>query len=405
MLFPLIARHAERAEREEGRFAAWWAALHRFRKDWKNGRRPSPRELADYLRDVSADLRGEALQDLIGEHLRCSWREGRGPKLEEYPLGGTAPPDLVEDEFLARHQPPHGDMPSPEEYRRRFPEAVQALEARRVDHYVKLRRIGVGAMGEVWEACEVPAGRRVALKAARPGLSAEERRRFQGEPALLAELDHPGIVRLLGVPPHGRYFVTQFVEGRTLAERIREFHRAPEPLLWRRLVESFLTVCEAVAHAHGRGIIHCDLKPGNVLVGEHGETVIVDWGLAKRMDAPADGVAAGTPESMAPEQAEGRADKRSDVFGLGAILHEILTGRPPRVWHTRPADWPKRVREGVESPRGPRGLAAICRKAMARNPEDRYGGAREMAEEARRVLSERGALGSGFWRRLFSPRA
>jgi serine/threonine-protein kinase len=163
------------------------------------------------------------------------------------------------------------------------------------------------------------------------------------------------------------------------------------------LLEAFASTCEAVAHAHAGRVLHLDLKPGNVLLdAEGGHAVVIDWGACRCAGGERTaGPLAGTPDYMAPEQADGSGDERSDVFGLGAILHELLTGRPPRSWPggSRPPHWREIVREvRVSAPRsrGPsyaRDLVAICRKALAHDPRDRYPGAADLAQDVRRHLS------------------
>lgn len=426
MLISLVARPARVGERDTERYVGWSAALRRFRDDWDAGKRPGADRLADYLSTVEDDDRPEALQDLIAEHLRRSWESGPGPELEEYgtalrdvcpALGSssTVPADLVEDEFLARHVPPHGDAPSLSDYESRFPSRPDILVLLRSrclhgNRYVLHRRIGTGAMGVVWEAFDCRVGRLVAVKTPRP----EARRdpevlsRFCAEARLTAGLDHPGIVGVHDIHLEGEdapFYVMRLVRGRTFGERIREYHRpAVEPApgqkrtLWRELVRSFVGVCDAVAHAHACGILHRDLKPGNILVGASGETVILDWGLAGNGEGAggASEVIAGTPDYMPPEQAEGRAEVRSDVFGLGAVLYEVLTARAPHDWgagRPRPRGWREDVKQARITPprrinrRAPRALEAVCLKALSREVCARYPSADALARDVREYLA------------------
>jgi hypothetical protein len=429
VILTLIARQAECAEREACRYEAWSAAIARLRADWEDGRRCAPYELSAYLAAVPEQDRSAVLQDLVAEHLRCAWKRAAGPLLEAYLAAfarqfeafdstSSVPADLIEDEFLARHQPPHGDSPSMEEYATRFPLRADALQliARRClarGRYVILRRTGLGAMGEVWEACDRRQQRLVAIKTPRAEFRQDSalRRRFEEEGRLTAGFEHPGIASVHDqflAPDGAPHLVLQLIRGRSLAESVRDWHRAPErdALLRQRLVQTFASVCDSVAYAHGQGVLHRDLKPGNVALGGFGEAVILDWGLAVRIPPGTAGPGAamgrgfgdedvaGTPDYMSPEQADGRASVQSDVFGLGAILYEILTGRAPYDWGAqRPADWQQIVRRAVfPRPRRvvrgiPRALESICLTAMARDPAKRHPGAAALSLDVRRYIA------------------
>ena len=286
-----------------------------------------------------------------------------------------------------------------------------------------------GGLGQVSLARDEKLKRRVALKEIRPDKRAnpEIRRRFLAEAEITGQLEHPGIVPIYdldeGNDGEVRYAM-RFVEGRTLGDAVREYYQDPSPLAFRGLLQRFVNVCETIAYAHSQGVIHRDLKPANVLLGDYGETLVVDWGLAKRLadspakstpvtipsiattsaldettdyvETPADdnsltlaGQVLGTPAYMAPEQAKGDVAAigvPADVYGLGAILYEILTGRHPSQGrnpqeailaitqgkHERPSE----LRKGV-----PRALEAICLKAMAPQRRDRYGGALDLARD------------------------
>ncbi len=219
--------------------------------------------------------------------------------------------------------------------------------------------------------------REVALKEIQERYASEEqpRLRFLLEAEITGGLEHPGIVPVygLGHHPDGRpFYAMRFVRGESLKEAVARFHGEPgrvsagsdsktrgadaTPLAFRRLLSRFLDVCNAIAYAHSRGVLHRDIKPGNILLGPYGETLVVDWGLAKVIgrDEPGTsdpsaeptlrppsasgtgdtlpGTALGTPAYMSPEQAEGRLDllgPASDVYSLGATLYVVLTGRAP----------------------------------------------------------------------------
>jgi tetratricopeptide (TPR) repeat protein len=228
-----------------------------------------------------------------------------------------------------------------------------ALPAR-LGRYQLLEEIGRGGMGSVLRGHDPELGRDLAVKVLLPDHQhdAAVRRRFTEEAQIGGQLQHPGIVPVhdLGRLEDGRPFIAmKLVQGRTLAELLRQRTDPHQDLP--RFEKVFEQVCQTVAYAHSRGVIHRDLKPSNVMVGAFGEVQVMDWGLAKRTQAPeartqnrersgsepragatAQGAVMGTPAYMAPEQARGeidRLDERCDVFGLGGILCEVLTGRPP----------------------------------------------------------------------------
>ena len=274
-----------------------------------------------------------------------------------------------------------------------------------------------GGIGRVWRAKDNRLKRDVAFKELRPDRVGKEatRARFFREAQITAELTHPGAVPVYDYVEEGerQYYTMPFVEGRTLSEVIRGHHEAVAAGESRtaglmRLLDHFKAVCNTISYAHDRRIVHRDLKGENVLVGEYGEVVVLDWGLAKRMDAPPDtvntmvgeeepedsdvktmeGEALGTPAYMAPEQASGRLadiDERTDVYGLAAILYDILTGRPPFTGPvaqvlvevcTKPPAPPRDV-----DPEVPEGLEAICLRGLSKKPGDRQPSAAALREE------------------------
>ena len=229
-------------------------------------------------------------------------------------------------------------------------------------------------------------------------------------------------------PEDGQPFYTmRFIRGRTLTDAIRAYHdqRAAgraDPLERVALLNAFVAICNAVAYAHSRGVIHRDLKGQNVVLGDFGEVVVLDWGFAKVLDRPGrprrgrgraarrscsprrrrpghtvPGQVLGTPAYMAPEQAEGRADRidrRTDVYGLGAILYELLTGRPPFAGADA-ADVLRQVAGGRAAAaaaglgRGAAALEAVCLRALARQPDGRYASAAELAREVAALAGRR----------------
>ncbi|MEO1496365.1 MAG: PAS domain S-box protein [Planctomycetota bacterium] len=282
---------------------------------------------------------------------------------------------------------------------------------------LRLRQVHTsGGTGRVWRAFDVPLQREIALKELLPqyARSPVHRDRFHREACVAAQLAHPGTI-----PVHeyreedGRcYYTMRFVSGRTLTDLIRAAHEAmrgggddPFARLF-ELLTHFVTICDTIAYAHSQGVIHRDLKGDNVLVGEFGEVTVIDWGLAKLftpLDAvplapPEEGDSAtlqgerlGTPAYMAPEQARGTIDEidtRTDVYGLAAILYEILTGRPPfqgdtvhQIMHRVESDPPTPPRE--LAPNTPKPLEAICLQGLEKRREDRQQTAAEVRDEVR----------------------
>jgi formylglycine-generating enzyme required for sulfatase activity/tRNA A-37 threonylcarbamoyl transferase component Bud32 len=282
------------------------------------------------------------------------------------------------------------------------------------DRFVDLGLLGTGGMGEVRRVRDVALNRVMAMKIVHARLLDNPRlvARFLEEAQVAAQLQHPGIppVHELGLLADGRWFFTmKEVVGRTLTELIRDVHDAgePDPIAQRRLIDAFARVCEALAYAHHRGVVHRDLKPDNILLGAFGEVLLVDWGLAKvrgrgddgpddvitdRSQQPANrtrtGTIAGTAPYMPPEQARGqieRVDARSDVYALGAVLYEVLAGRPPYIGRDSKgileqvrAGPPRPLIDAVPAPVAD-DLVLIVETAMAREPEKRPANAGEVA--------------------------
>jgi serine/threonine-protein kinase len=284
--------------------------------------------------------------------------------------------------------------------------------------YANIRLHQTGGLGQVWLARDTAVGREVALKTIRPdrAAGAGARARFLREARVTGQLEHPCIVPLYdlqgGAEP---FYVMRFVTGRALAEASADYHRRRSegragPLDLNTLLDAFVGVCRAVAFAHARDVLHRDLKGQNVVVGEYGEVFLLDWGLAKSVGAPDDrppdpaaddgepeltaaGSFVGTPAYLAPEVAAGgSATKASDVYGLGAILYALLSGRPPYAGSTPEilkkvaANDPEPV--STANPSAPPALVAVCHKAMARCPAGRYRSADELATEVRRWLAD-----------------
>ncbi|MEM7558892.1 MAG: serine/threonine-protein kinase [Planctomycetota bacterium] len=289
-----------------------------------------------------------------------------------------------------------------------------------------------GGLGRVFLARDTQLSRNVALKELKPrgGENGDCHARFMAEAEITGGLEHPGIVPVysLGQNKDGRpFYAMRFIQGQNLQKRIREFHatdwskhggKSAQSIEFRRLLDRFLDVCRAIHYSHKRGILHRDIKPANIMLGNYGETLVVDWGLAKWLgqrefktdeDSPEEtlmpssgsvasatrlGVAAGTPAFMSPEQARGEHDQlgpATDIYGLGATLYMLLTNKRPFEGED---DTLAAVRRGNLCPPRqivahiPKPLEAICLKAMAFDTEDRYESAEALAQDVEQYLGD-----------------
>jgi serine/threonine protein kinase len=266
--------------------------------------------------------------------------------------------------------------------------------------YELLGELGRGGMGVVFRAKQVALGREVAVKVIRAGGFARpsDLRRFRNEAEAVARLDHPNIVPIYDVGrSQGRdYFSMKLIAGAGLDRRLSSF--VGDLRESARLVSR---TARAIAHAHERGVLHRDLKPANILVDAQGEPHVTDFGLARRLDAEGDlslsGDVIGTPSYMSPEQAagcSGTLTTAADIYGLGAVLHALLTGKAPHTGSTL-VEILERVRdERAEppshlNPRVPRDLDVICLKCLEKDPKRRYTSASELADDLDRWLEGR----------------
>jgi tetratricopeptide (TPR) repeat protein len=323
------------------------------------------------------------------------------------PPAGSASADLWSGETIAATGSAPGTHAAP---------AGPELPVIELDRYVAEREVARGGMGRIVAARDRRLARPVALKELL-GDHPEQAARFRREALITARLQHPAIVPVYeaGRWPSGEpFFAMKLVAGRPLDKVLAEKRTLDERLA---LLPAIIAAADAIAYAHSQRVIHRDLKPSNVLVGDFGETVVIDWGLAKDLDAVDDdsrppetrakqgsaapdatisdmpsgltmaGAVMGTPAYMPPEQARGDVvDERADVFALGAMLYHLLAGAQPYQARTTSEVVEAAMKGAVvplreRAPRGPRDLATIVARAMAFSARDRYATARELAQD------------------------
>ena len=283
-----------------------------------------------------------------------------------------------------------------------------ALAAEQPGHYQIKRELARGGQAVVFIAHDRHMGRDVAFKQLLPGGPRDAEERFLREARVAGQLEHPGVVPVyeLGrrAGTNHLYCAMRLVRGRSLAAALKESKGRARL----KLLSTFVQLCQTIAYAHGRGVVHRDIKPENVMLGAFGETVLLDWGVAKlrggdddiqdvlavpkvneRFDATQEGDVIGTPAYMSPEQALGNVkevDEQSDVWSLGAVLYEILTGRPPYTEKNAVQLLIKIAKDKFPpvlqvAPETPRELAFICERALEKIKKRRYRTALEVAAD------------------------
>ncbi|MFO0907291.1 MAG: serine/threonine-protein kinase [Isosphaeraceae bacterium] len=394
-------------------------ACEPFERAWRSGERPRI-ELA--LEGWADPERSALLEELLAIELELLRREGSEPDLDAYLRRFPADTLLVERVFDATRSlpmsstieiPAHSSSPLRASSSARS-EALAGLESSHCSQfgdYELLEELARGGMGIVYKARHRGLGRIVALKLILTGVfaSTNESRRFRLEAELAAGLDHPNIVPIYEVGIHqGRqFFSMKLIDGGTLSREVPRLVADP-----RAAARLLVTIARAVDHAHRRGALHCDLKPANILLDSEGKPYVSDFGLARRVSGESGltstGVVMGTPSYMAPEQASGNRGEltpAADIYGLGAILYELLTGRPPFRAPTlmetvvqvleREPEPPSRVRRGV-----PPELETICLKCLEKSPRDRYASAGDVADHLEQYLRGEGIDATSPWQRV-----
>jgi WD40 repeat protein/serine/threonine protein kinase len=414
-----------------------------------------PEAIEHFLPDSNSPAYMATLEELIHIELEFAWQaagdrpDAQGPLIEDYlqRFSGLDDPEillrLIEQESSVRHR--FGTPPLIQAYRLRFPEIIvtgaelptiaprpttadkgdRLAPGDETDQYRIDEEFARGGFGEILTVFDKSLKRTVALKqlSSKTTQASEFRRRFLNEARITAYLEHPGVVPVYALhePPGGEpYYTMKLVRGDTLAAAIERFHAteystSEHQIERARLLAAFLTVANTMAFSHSRDVIHRDLKPANIILGQYGETLVLDWGLAKKLgetdeaSAPAQadtsaisldvtqqGDVLGTPVYMSPEQASGATetmDQRCDVYAMGAILYEMLTGHRPYSGRSSQEVIEKVIGADLARPRSispgvPRPLEAICLKAMAENPDDRYPSASELAGDVERYLAD-----------------
>jgi len=445
----------EESPRDDSSAQRVQAACGRFEIVWRDGRNP---QIENFLAAAEEVERPVLLRGLIALEVELRRSRGEQPTSQEYQQRFPRQDSLVAAAFADTEPRPEmseqepgwtslSRLPVPD-----FQSTLsQVADSRQDDdrpddlaslwgagqetsggnRFQILRPHARGGHGEVFVALDTELNREVALKTIQAPYADDPRfrSRFLFEAEVTGSLEHPGIVPVygLGRSHDGRpYYAMRFIEGKiqgsSLRDAIRRFHDAEkqpgrEPgnsaIEFRELLGRFIDVCDAIAYAHSRGVIHRDLKPGNIMLGPYGETLVVDWGLAKALGrsdpgpSPEErklvsgsmsdasqtepGSVLGTPAYMSPEQAQGDLHSlgpRSDVYSLGATLYTLLTGEPPYQAEGAGALLAAVQKGGFPPPRKlrpaiDRALEAVCQKAMAQRPLDRYDSARALADDLR----------------------
>jgi WD40 repeat protein len=347
--------------------------LQAYRKELEAGRSPDRRDWVRRFPDVASEL-----EALFAKQERAVAAQAAS----EVPTLAPGPPEADAEPATVPPAPLSTDG------------AIG--KARIFGDYELLEKIAEGGMGIVWKARQVSLNRVVALKMILAGHHASEAdvKRFQSEAEAAANLDHPNIVPIHDVGTHDgqHYFSMKYIDGGNLSPRVSQLVKDPKAA-----VQLLATVARAVHHAHQHGILHRDLKPGNILLDAQGQPHLTDFGLAKRVEGDQSqtrtGAIIGTPSYMAPEQA--RAEKglttAVDVYSLGALLYEMLTGKPPFKAET-PLDTVLQVLEReppqprAVNPRLDRDLETVCLKCLEKEPARRYDSAAALADDLERWL-------------------
>ncbi len=410
----MLNRDRERASGPDALAAARrvHAVCERFEADSRAGARP---RIEDYQGAVDGPTRALLVKELIALEIELRRARGDHPTLHEYLerfpdfaeavnglFGQATTISLSPDQTHLWPRPGttlqasglYGDHSGPSASKLK---STPLVKGERFGKYELIAELARGGMGVVYRARDTVLNREVAVKMILSGALAtdDERARFRREARLAANLDHRNIVPIheVGEQDGFLYFTMRLVEGGSLADRAPSYRgdaRAAGRLI--------IVLARAIHYANGKGFIHCDLKPANILMDRDGVPQITDFGLARLASGDSSltgsGAVMGTPSYMAPEQASGQRHEigpATDVYGLGAIFYELLTGRPPfqtptsmetvlQALYNEPAP-PREIR-----PELPVELESVCLKCLEKAPEDRYPSAEALADELVRCL-------------------
>jgi serine/threonine protein kinase/tetratricopeptide (TPR) repeat protein len=428
--------------------------LEEFEESFAKGASPS---IESYLSRYNGES-DKALLEFVLTDIELRIKRGEKVRVEQYlsqfeveTSDKTAIRDLIATEFRVRNRY-ESDL-SLREYVLRFPEHYDCLmnlrtsvssnigelwepslagsftDSARRSRFRKRKITATGGLGNVWLARDQELDRNVALKEIKDKYAndGQHQERFIKEALITGSLEHPGIIPIYGMGrfQDGRpFYAMRMVNGNSLQALINEYHenagsRSARDISFRRLARNFTSLCNAIHFAHQRGVIHRDIKPSNTMIDEHGETLVVDWGLAKVLDEASfqevvddhnkfnswskgeiqsaimsddqTGEVMGSPAFMSPEQSQGLSDRlsiRSDVYSLGATLLSLLTGEGNPNSTLRKDKPQVKLRVRKQLPKGLRPLLSVCEMAMKDEPDQRYQSAKDLSDDVERFLAD-----------------